>query len=294
MKGIWQILRAAVSGYLAHDALSRGAAIAFYSVTSLAPVLFIVIAIAGLVFGQDAVRGSIVRELSGLLGNQSADLLQSLIARSSDPKSGVAATTTGLIMVLVTASGVFSEMHSALNATWEVEPSKEGGVFSLVRARAASLGLVAALGFLLMVSLAASAAIAAFGHYLQGVLPFATLVLSILNTVVSLALFTVLFSAIYKVLPDTPIGWRDVLTGGFLTALLFTIGKSLIGWYLGRAAPSSGYGAAGSLIVLLLWIYYSAQIFLFGAELTKATADYRHPRKETVESDQVLRRRRAF
>lgn len=292
MKVLWHILRAAVSGYMAHGALSRGAAIAFYSVTSLAPVLFIVIGIAGLVFGQDAVRDSIVRELSGLMGSQSVDLFQSLIARSTDPKSGAAATSTGLIMVLVTASGVFSEMRAALDATWEVKASSEN-IFSMVRARAASLGLVAALGFLLIVSLAASAALSAFGHYLDSLFSFAATILSILNTLISVALFTVLFSAIYKILPDTPIGWRDVITGGFITALLFTIGKSLIGWYLGRAAPSSAYGAAGSLVVLLLWIYYSAQIFLFGAELTKATADYRHPAAGRPESDHELRRKRA-
>ncbi len=292
MKALWQILRSAVSGYMAHEALSRGAAIAFYSVTSLAPVLFIVIGIAGLVFGQDAVRESIVRELSGLMGSQSTELFQSLIARSSDPKSGAAATTTGLVMVLITASGVFSEMHTALNKTWSVDGSKEG-IFSLVRTRAASLGLVAVLGFLLIVSLAASAGLSAFGHYLESLFSFAAVVLAVVNTLVSIALFTVLFSAIYKVLPDAPIGWRDVVTGGLLTALLFTVGKSLIGWYLGRAAPSSGYGAAGALIVLLLWIYYSAQIFLFGAELTKATADYRHPSRQQPETDQQLRQNRA-
>jgi membrane protein len=148
---------------------------------------------------------------------------------------------------------------------------------SLVRNRAASLGLVAALGFMLIVSLATSAALSGFGHYLGSTFASANIILSVLNTVISLVTFTILFSAIYKVLPDAPIAWRDVITGGLITAAMFTIGKSLIGWYLGRAVPNSGYGAAGSLLVLLLWTYYSAQIFLFGAEVTKATADYRSP-----------------
>jgi membrane protein len=283
MMGVWRISRSAVSGFIAHDALSRGAAIAFYSVTSLAPVLLIVIGIAGLVFGQDDVRHSVIRQLSGLMGSESADLFQSIITRSTDPQSGAIATVTGLIMVLVTASGVFGEMHTALNITWNVEASKQS-FLSLVRTRAASLGLVAALGFMLIVSLATSAALSAFGDYLGSTFAFANIILSVLNTVISLVIFTILFSAIYKVLPDAPIAWRDVLTGGLITAALFTLGKSLIGWYLGRAVPSSGYGAAGSLLVLLLWTYYSAQIFLFGAELTKATADYRSPSRDAGDS----------
>jgi membrane protein len=292
MNALWQILKSAASGYFAHDGLSRGAAIAFYAVTSLAPVLFIVIGIAGLAFSQATVRDSITGELSGLMGSQSTELVRSLIERTNDPKSGAAATVTGLIMVLVTASGVFSEMHAALNATWQVGPSKQG-VFSMVRTRAASLGLVGALGFLLIVSLAASTALTAFGNYLDTLFSFASVLLAILNTLVSIALFTVLFSGIYKVLPDAPIGWRDVLSGAVMTALLFTVGKALIGWYLGRAAASSVYGAAGSLIVLLLWIYYSAQIFLFGAELTKATADYRRSQDLLPESGQQPRDNRA-
>jgi membrane protein len=279
MMGVWRIARSAISGFIAHDALSRGAAIAFYSVTSLAPVLLIVIGIAGLVFGQDDVRHSIIQQLSGLMGNESADLFQSIITRSTDPQSGAIATVTGLIMVLVTASGVFGEMHTALNITWNVEASKRS-FLSLVRTRAASLGLVAALGFVLIVSLTASAALSALGHYLGSAFAFANIIMSALNTVISLVIFTLLFSAIYKVLPDTPIAWRDVITGGLITAAMFTIGKSLIGWYLGRAVPSSSYGAAGSLVVLLLWTYYSAQIFLFGAEVTRATADYRSPSRD--------------
>jgi membrane protein len=268
---VWTILKAAMSSYISHGSLSRGAAISFYAVTSLAPVLLIVVAIAGLVFGQDAVRGTLVRETGGLLGEQGGELIQTILARSSDKTSGAVASVIGVLMVLVTASGVFSEMQAALNRIWEADADGQP-LLSIVRARAASLGLVAALGFLMMASLAASAGLSALGNYLGSHTEFAPLLLSILNTAISLFLFTLLFAAIFKVLPDTEIAWRDVAVGAMITALLFTAGKSLIGWYLGTTAASSGYGAAGALILILLWIYYSAQIFLFGAEIARAIA----------------------
>jgi membrane protein len=279
MTSAWRIIKAAIAGYIANGALSRGAAISFYAVTSLAPVLLIAIAVAGLAFGQDAVRGSLVHELAGLLGRESADLVQSMIAHSSDPASGATATIFGVVVVIVTASGVFGEMQAGLNATWKASPPDQP-LLLLIRARAASLGLVAALGFLLMVSLAASAALTAFKTYLGGGNSFAPLLLSVLNAFMSLALFTVLFGAIYKVLPDIAIAWRDVITGALVTAVMFTAGKSLIGWYLGAAAVGSTYGAAGALIVILLWAYYSAQIFLLGAEITKAVADNRNEQRK--------------
>jgi membrane protein len=268
---VWSILKSAVEGYIAHGALSRGAAIAFYVVTSLAPVLLIVVAVAGIVFGQDAVRGNLVQQMGGLFGQQGGELIQSMLASSSDEKSGATASVLGALAVLITASGVFSEMQTGLNQAWQVK-APDQPVLLMLRARAASLGLVAALGFLLMVSLAASTALAALGTYIDGLSSFAPLVLAILNTLISLGLFTLLFAAIYKVLPDTPISWREVGIGALTTAILFTIGKSLIGWYLGTTAASSGYGAAGALVLILLWAYYCAQIFLFGAELTRAIA----------------------
>lgn len=271
LPAVWSILKSAVEGYIAHGALSRGAAIAFYVVTSLAPVLLIVVAVAGIVFGQEAVRGGLVQQLSGMVGQQGGDLIQTMLASSSDKATGATASVLGAIMVLVTASGVFSEMQTGLNQAWQVK-APDQPVLLMLRARAASLGLVAALGFLLMVSLAASAAISALGAYLGGGTSFAPLLLAALNTLISLGLFTLLFAAIYKVLPDTPISWREVGMGALITAVLFTAGKSLIGWYLGTTAASSGYGAAGALVLILLWAYYCAQIFLFGAELTRAIA----------------------
>jgi membrane protein len=271
---LWRVFRRAVGGFVEHGDLSRGAAIAFYTVTSLAPLLLIVIAIAGLVIGQDAARNGVIDQFRGLVGPEGADLIKSIVARSSDPTSGTMATVLGVIMVIITASGIFGEMQSALNATWDVKPPDEPWM-SLIRARAVSLGLVAALGFVTMVSLAASAALSALGRELAMRTPVANLVLVVLNTVLSLAVFALLFAAIYKALPDKPLRWRDVAIGAIITAALFTTGKSLIGWYLGEAAPGSTYGAAGALIVVLLWAYYSTQIFLFGAELTKAIADAR-------------------
>jgi membrane protein len=265
----WKTLKDAVSGYIAHEALTRGAAIAFYTVTSLAPVLVIVVAIAGLVFGQDAVRSNVADQVSNLVGSESGQLVKTMLTRASDKESSVWASFLGILTVVVTASGVFGEMQAALNRTWDV-PVSDQPWFSIIRARAASLGLVLVLGFLLMVSLAASAAISAFGTYMGSHASFAPMMLSILNTIISLLIFTVLFAAIYKVLPDIPLTWREVAVGALTTAVLFTIGKSLIGWYLGTTAAGSGYGAAGALILILLWGYYSAQIFLFGAEITRA------------------------
>ena len=265
----WKTLKDAVSGYIAHEALTRGAAIAFYAVTSLAPVLVIVVAIAGLVFGQDAVRSNLADQVSNLVGSEGGELVKAMLTRASDKESSIWASFLGILTVVVTASGVFGEMQAALNRTWDV-PASDQPWFSIIQARAASLGLVLVLGFLLMVSLAASAAISAFGTYMGSHASFAPMMLSILNTIISLLIFTVLFAAIYKVLPDTPLTWREVAVGALTTAVLFTIGKSLIGWYLGTTAAGSGYGAAGALILILLWGYYSAQIFLFGAEITRA------------------------
>jgi membrane protein len=254
--------------FIADEALSRGAAIAFYAVTSIAPVLLIVIAVAGLAFGREAAENAIREQLSGLMGPQTADLVQGAVANASGKSSGILAATIGIITLLATASGVFGEMQSALNAIWKEKPT--GTTLSrLVRARAASLGLVVVLGFLLMISLVVSAALRAFGNYLNAVLPFGQLILSSLNVLVSLVLISFLFAAIYKVLPDRRLRWRDVILGAVITAILFTIGKALIGWYIGSSAVASTYGAAGALIVLLLWVYYSAQIFLLGAEFTK-------------------------
>jgi membrane protein len=278
---IWKLLKDTVLSFIEDEALSRGAAIAFYTVTSLAPVLLIVIAIAGLAFGQDAAQNAIVAQLSDLMGSQTAEVLQSAVASASGASSGIIATIVGIITLMVTASGVFGEMQSTLNAIWKAEPTAMSAS-RLIRTRAASLGLVAALGFLLMVSLVVSAALTAFGNHLNSILPFGKLLLSAVHFVVSLLLISILFAAIYKILPDRRLEWRDVVVGGVVTAILFNIGKSLIGWYIGSSAVASSYGAAGALIVILLWVYYSIQIFLLGAEFTKIYAN-RHGSKQKAD-----------
>jgi membrane protein len=275
---MWKLPKEAVLSFISDQALSRGAAIAFYTVTSIAPILLIVIAIAGLVFGQEAAQGAIIGQLGGLMGQQTAEVLQTAVASASGKTAGTLATIIGVVMLLATASGVFGEMQSALNAIWKAEPNGTT-VSRLIRARAASLGLVATLGFLLVVSLAVSAGLTAFGERLNTVLPFGELVAMLLNAVISFVLLSVLFAAIYKVLPDRALEWRDVIVGAVVTALLFIVGKSLIGWYIGSSDVGSAYGAAGSLIVLLFWVYYSVQIFLLGAEFTKAYAN-RHGSKQ--------------
>jgi membrane protein len=268
----WQMLKDTALAFIEDQALSRGAAIAFFTVTSIAPILLIVIAIAGLAFGREAAQNAILAQLSGLMGQQTAEVLQTAVASASGKSSGILATVIGVVTLLATASGVFGEMQSALNAIWKAKP-KGTTVSRLIRARAASLGLVAALGFLLMVSLVVSAGLTAFGNYLNAVLPFGKVILSVLNVAISLVLISVLFAAIYKALPDRRLEWRDVIVGAVATAILFTIGKSLIGWYIGSSAVASSFGAAGALIVLLLWIYYSVLIFLLGAEFTKIYAN---------------------
>ena len=276
--GAWNMVKETVLSFIDDEALSRGAAIAFYTVTSIAPVLLIVVAIAGLAFGHDAAQNAIITQLSGLMGQQTAEVIQAAIASAAGKSSGILANIIGVATLVATASGVFGEMQSALNAIWKAKPQATT-VSRLIQARATSLGLVAALGFLLIVSLAVSAGLTAFGNYLDSIVPIGKLILPILNFAVSLALLAVLFAAIYKVLPDRRLQWRDVVIGAVVTAVLFSIGKTLIGWYLGSSAVASSYGAAGGLIVLLLWVYYSVQVFLLGAEFTKIYAN-RHGSKQ--------------
>ncbi|ESY27953.1 YihY/virulence factor BrkB family protein [Mesorhizobium sp. M1148] len=265
----WVLGKESILGFINDNALSHGAAMAFYAVTSLAPILLIVVAIAGLVFGHEAAQLALSAEIAGVMGSQTGDLLRSTIESASHRTAGTVATLVGIVTLFVTASGVFGEMQLSLNTIWKIDPPPMS-VSRLVRARAASLGLVAALGFLLLVSLAASAAISALGAVINAHLPFGTIILASINGIVSFVLISALFAAIFKILPDRSLAWRDVAIGAAVTALLFTIGKSLIGWYIGTSAIASSYGAAGALLVVLLWVYYSSEIFLLGAEFTRA------------------------
>lgn len=268
------LFRAAATAWLADRAPSMGAAMAYYMVFSLAPVLILVIAIAGLVFGQAAAQGAIVAQLGDLMGVEGAAALQAMIASAGHTRAGIIATLIGAGTLLVASTAVFGELQASLNVIWKVQRSRQA-LAAAARERLLSLSLILALGFLLLVSLVLSAALSAFGDYLNGVFPGLSLILRVLHLALSFGLMSVLFGMIFKILPDTPVAWQDVWVGAMTTALLFSLGKYLIGLYIGSSNVASAYGAAGALVIILLWIYYSAQILLFGAEFTKACADRR-------------------
>lgn len=267
----WILLKDTASNFMADNALSRGAAIAYYTLFAIAPVLLIIVAIAGLAFGRDAAQGAIVGQLGGLMGESTAKAIEEMIKSAGNVSSGIVATIVGVGALVVTATGVFGEVQSSMNAIWKAKP-QASTLSRLVRARLASLGLVVTSGFLLTVSLAASAGLQALSSFMKDLFPGAELALGVFDFVVSTALISGMFAAIYKVLPDKPITWRDVAVGALVTTLLFEGGKYLIALYIGHSNIASSYGAAGGLIVLLLWIYYTAQVFLLGAEFTHAFA----------------------
>jgi len=265
----WHLIKAAVSSWVDDFAPSMGAALSYYTVFSLAPMLLIVIGVAGLVFGADAARGEIVTQLRGLMGEQGAVAVEELLKSASDPGKGILATIIGFVTLLIGATAVFAELQSALDRIWRTPaPVNENGIWGMIRTRFLSFGLILGLGFLMIVSLVLSAALAALGTWFGGLMGDWEIILQVLNFVVSFAVVTVVFAAIYKFMPHAKIDWPNVWVGAIVTALLFTIGKFLISLYIGKSGVASGFGAAGSFAVLLVWVYYSAQIFLLGAEFT--------------------------
>lgn len=257
------------NSWSADYAPSMGAALAYYTMFSIAPLLLIVISVAGLVFGEEAARGEIFHQLEGLMGAEGAQAVEGLLENANKPKQGIASTIAGGVLLLVGATTVFSELQSALDRIWRApDRERSAGIWSLLRARLLSFGLILGLGFLMMVSLVFSAALAALGKWwgpvFGGWAPAAHLV----NQLLSFVLTTAVFAMIYKFMPRVRIEWRDVWIGALVTAFLFTVGKFLISLYIGKAGVSSSFGAAGSLVILLVWVYYSAQIFLLGAEFT--------------------------
>ena len=267
----WLVLKLTAEGFVDDDAWSHGASIAYFTLFSLAPVLLVVIAVAGMSFGNDAARGAIADELGGLMGRDTAEATQAMVRSASDRLTGTWATVIGLVAILIAITGVFGEIQSALNKVWKVSP-RDSTMSRLVRARLASLGLVIAFGFVLTVSLTISAALTALTTFLHGVFPLLEVALGGLDFVVSLTLVAAMFAAMYKVLPDAAIAWRDVVVGALVATVLFGAGKYVIALYIGNSNIASSFGAAGALIVLLLWIFYSSQIFLLGAEFTRAWA----------------------
>ncbi|MEO5736695.1 MAG: YihY/virulence factor BrkB family protein [Variovorax sp.] len=273
-KHLFDLSRKAVSAWVDDFAPSMGAAISYYTMFSLAPLLVIVTAIAGALFGREAVQGEIVGQLTGLIGREGAIAVQGLVRSASEPAKGLAAGLLGVGILIVGATTVFAELQSALDRIWHVpEKDKPTGVWALLRARVLSFGLILGLAFLLMVSLTVSAVLAAFGSWAGGLMPGSELLLQLLNVAISLSVGTLLFAMIFKLMPTAPIAWHDVWIGAMVTAVLFEIGKALIGLYLGKSGITESLAAAGSLVVVLAWVYYAAQIFLLGAEFTKVYAN---------------------
>ena len=265
-------LKKAASDWMDHNDSSQGAAIAFYTVLSLAPLLVVVVAVAGFFFGQEAVRGQVFWQLRNLIGSQAASTVQSLLKAAYHPAAGIAASVIGFLILLMGASGVFLQLRQTLNYIWGVDPNVDSGISGILRSRLFSFAMVLGIGFLLVVSLALSAIISAMGSYASQMISIPGPVLLVINFVVTFVITSFLFALIYKFVPETKIEWDDVATGAIFTALLFDVGKVIIGLYLGKASVGSAYGAAGSLVVLLVWVYYSSQVFLYGAEFTHVYA----------------------
>jgi membrane protein len=266
---VLDLLREVYAKWQRDNALSLGAALAYYTIFSIAPLLVLVIAIAGLVFGQAAAQGEIVAQIGGLVGPSGAQTIEDMVARASRPAAGVLATLASLGTMALGASGVFGQLQQALNRIWDVQAPRRAGWRGHVARRAAAFGMILGIGFLLLASLVLSAALAALHGLIARHLPVLARLLPPLELALSFGVVTALFAMTFKLLPDVEMPWRDVWLGAAVTALLFTVGKTLIALYLGRAGVTSVYGAAGSLVLLLLWVYYSAQILLLGAEFTE-------------------------
>jgi membrane protein len=278
----WMLFKRALGGWWSDNVPRLGASLAYYTLFSIAPVLLVAIAIAGFVFGANAVRGEVVAQLRDLVGEQGARTVQSLLESANRPAAGVFATVVGVITFILTSTGAFLELQAALNNIWRVQPKANVNVKDFLLTRLKGLALVVGVGFLLLVSLVVSAGLAALGNYIGGFMPGWVITANVLNVLVSLGAITLLFAMVYKVLPDVKLGWRDVWVGAGTTAALFTLGKFVIGFYLGRAGATSTYGAAGSVIVVLLWVYYASQIVLLGAEFTRVWTEW-HGRRAPPE-----------
>jgi membrane protein len=269
---VWALFKDSCSNWNDIDAPRLGAALAYYTILSLAPLLVLVVSLGGMIFGRRAAEGQLVWQFQDTIGTQGAQAVQAVLQSAHKPGASLLATIAGTLLLLFIASSVCAELRDSLNDVWGVHVESVGGIGAMLRYRFHAFALVVGIGFLLFVSLVVSALLAAAGKFVNGMLPAPAALLQILDIGLSLVVITILFALIYKVVPDVPIAWRDVWIGAGVTSILFTIGKVLIGLYLGKASVVSAYGAAGSLVALLVWVYYSAQIFLFGAGLTRRYA----------------------
>ncbi len=263
------VLIESLSSWVDHRASSKGAALAFYTLFSMTPILVLAIAFAGYVFGAEAAQGEIVAQIQGLVGPNGAQVIQAMLAAARDPDSGLVATLIAFVLLLVGATSVFAELKDSLDEMWGIEKPCQSAFSVLLKTRLLSFGMVLVLAFLLLVSLVVSAILAMLEHNAYGILGSSATVLATISSFISFGVIACMFAVIYKTLPDAPLSWRDVWVGAAFTAGLFSLGKYVIGLYLGNSGVASSFGAAGSLIALLLWVYYSAQIFFLGAEFTR-------------------------
>lgn len=272
VRALWTLVKTTGNDFMDDNALRLAAALAYYALLSLAPLIVLAIALAGIAVDEGSARGAIARELGAVVGSAGASAVEGIVRSAKAPTAGVVSTILGIVVLLFGASGVFGELQSALDTVWRVTPKPGRGIKGIVKDRLFSFAMVMGVAFLLLVSLILSAALAALGHYLGGVLPGGEAVWHVLNFVISVAVVGVLFAVTFKTVPDAKIDWHDVWVGGFVTSVLFAIGKFLIGLYLGKSSTASAYGAAGSLVLLVIWVYYSACIMLLGAEFTRIYA----------------------
>lgn len=272
-RGFWSATKETFAAFFAHQPFQLAAALSYYTLLSLAPLLLVVIGIAGLAFGEQAVRGELVARMHSLLGQQGAEAIQTVIAHASRSNRGLLSTIVGVVIMLVGATTVFMQLQASLNQIWGVEAAPDrSAIWLFIRYRLLSLAMVFSLGFLLLLSLVLSTAITGLHGYLPEVYPGSATLLRILNIVVTLAVITVVIALTFKFLPDVEIAWRDVWVGAIITSALFAVGKYFIGLYLGHASIGSSFGAAGSIVVLMVWVYYTSLILFFGAEITQVYA----------------------
>lgn len=272
-KSVWELIKQTASSWNDINAPRLGASLAFYTLLSIAPLLVVSISIAGMIFGEKAAQDQIAGQIANVVGWQNAETLQSLLAHAHKPAAGFSAAGVGFLTLLFGASGVFGELRDSLNTVWGVKGTSGSGLTGMIKYRFVSFAMVLGIGFLLLVSLVLSAAIAAAGTFLSGRLPIPEAVMHLASTGITFIAVTILFALLYKFVPDVRIEWRDVAIGAAVTSALFSIGKFLIALYLGKASVGSAYGAAGSLVVFIVWVYYSAQIFFMGAEFTHVFAE---------------------
>jgi membrane protein len=272
-KSIFSLVKQAASEWMDQDLPKIGAGLAYYTLFAIAPLFVIVLAIAGIWFGEEAARRELFCQVSGLVGSDGGEAIQALVSAANKPKTGAWATVVAVATLFMGATSVFVQLQDSLNSVWGVRRRPGRGLRNFVKDRLLSFAIIVGIGFLLLVSLVLSAGLSALGKFMSGMLPAQETIWQAINFVISFGVITLLFAMIFKVLPDVKIAWRDVWIGSVITALLFNLGKFLLGLYLGRSGVASAYGAAGSLIIVLLWVYYSAQILFFGAKFTQIYAD---------------------